>query len=346
MALSEAIEQWAPPGVHVLAAPEPALPLVRRIARGLYFRIIQIGTTVLIRRWARIFEANPRDYESVAAIRSWLHDPKAEMTARDDTAVRAQPPRAQDGHAADDAPIPADWFAPAQEKPRGVVFYVHGGSFVAERSPRVTTLVGRFAAAAKARVFAPNYRLAPEHPCPAAVEDIVAAWRWHCRRWPDTPVVALAESAGAAVLVAALHRIRDAGEQMPLGIVLLSPWGDVSLQSWSVFAASIARTTPMTMESLALMAHLYLQGQPAAARDASPLYGDFHGFPPFLIHACEGDILFDDATRLAEKVRSANGDLTVRVWTGEKHVWESMHSAKARQSVAYAAKFIRDRLDA
>ena len=225
------------------------------------------------------------------------------------------------------------------------VFYVHGGSFIIERSPRITSLVARFAAAAEARVFAPNYRLAPEHPCPAAVEDIVAAYRWYRQRWPDVPVVALAESAGAAILLAAMQTIRDAGEALPRGIMLLSPWVDLSLQSWSVVQAGLAGTSPYTMDLLSAMVHLYLQGRSAVDPVASPLFGDFSGFPPVLVHASKDDILFDDAVRLADCVRAAGGNLTVRFWMDETHVWERMHSVKARQSISRAADFIRACLD-
>lgn len=242
-------------------------------------------------------------------------------------------------------PAPAEWFTPRAAEPRGAVFYVHGGSFVAERSPRITHLVARFAAAAQARVFAPSYRLAPEHPCPAAVDDIVAAWAWHCETSPDEPVVALAESAGAAILVAALQRAIAQGLPAPDGLVLLSPWVDLSLQSWSVTAASLLGTTPYTMESLALMARFYLNGRPATDPAASPLFGRFEGFPPTLVHASRGDILYDDAVRLAEAMRDAGCDLTVRLWTEETHVWERMQTAKARQSISLAAAFIRRRLD-
>jgi acetyl esterase/lipase len=243
-------------------------------------------------------------------------------------------------------PAPSEWFAPRGKQPRGFVFYVHGGSFVAERSPRITQLVARFAATAEARVFAPSYRLAPEHPCPAAVEDIVAAWAWFQATWPGAPVVALAESAGAAILLAALQQARDRSLPGPSGIVLLSPWVDLSLQSWSVTAASLMGTTPYTMESLALVARFYLDGRSATDPMASPLFGGFEGFPPMLIHASRGDILYDDAVRLAEKVRDAGGDLTVRLWSEETHVWERMHTAKAKQSILLAAEFIRRRLDA
>ncbi|MGA0607276.1 alpha/beta hydrolase [Phenylobacterium sp. VNQ135] len=242
-------------------------------------------------------------------------------------------------------PAPSEWFAPKASKPRGYVFYVHGGSFVAERSPRITQLVARFAATAEAQVFAPSYRLAPEHPCPAAVDDIVAAWAWFRETYPDEPVVALAESAGTAILLAALQQASARGLGLPHGIVLLSPWVDLSLQSWSVTAASLMGTTPYTMESLALVSRFYLNGISATDPIASPLFGSFDGFPPMLIHASKGDILYDDAVRLAEKVRDAGGDLTVRLWTEETHVWERMGTPKAKQSILLAADFIRRRLD-
>lgn len=242
-------------------------------------------------------------------------------------------------------PAPSEWFTPRNKQARGHVFYVHGGSFVAERSPRITNLVARFAATAEARVYAPSYRLAPEHPCPAAVEDIVAAWAWFHETWPGEPVVALAESAGAAILVAALQQARARGLPMPCGLVLLSPWLDLSLQSWSVATASLLGTTVHTMESLAIYGRFYLNGLSPTDPVASPMFGSFDGFPPTLIHASRGDILYDDAVRVAERIRDAGGDLTVRLWQDETHVWERMHTAKARQSILLAAEFIRRRLD-
>jgi acetyl esterase/lipase len=242
-------------------------------------------------------------------------------------------------------PSPSEWFAPHKGEPHGAVFYVHGGSFIAERSARLTAMVAQFAARANARVFAPGYRLAPEHPCPAAVEDIVAAYRWFREHHPDVPIVALADSAGSAILLAALQALRDDGERLPEGVVLLSPWVDLSLQSWSIVAASMTGTTGSSMEALGLMAHLYLQGRSAVDPLASPLFGDFAGFPPMLIHASKGDILFDDAVRLAERVRDAAGDLTVRLWSAETHVWEATSSARAKESIELAAQFIQRCLD-
>jgi acetyl esterase/lipase len=98
------------------------------------------------------------------------------------------------------------------------------------------------------------------------------------------------------------------------------------------------------MPALALMAHLYLDGRSAGDPIASPLFGDFSGFPPTLIHASRGDLLVDDAIRLAERLRGEAGDVTVRLWIEDAHVFEKSASAKADQSIRLASEFIRDRL--
>ena len=309
-------------------------------------RLAQTLTTLLLRRGLRFKDQNPAAFARYLALwrarYSQLDKPSASMML--DTGAEAVATGGP-GVTGRRAPVPAQWFAPKDGGWRGFVFYIHGGSFIAERSPRITAMVGRFAAAAGARVFAPDYRLAPEHPCPAAVDDAVAAYQWLREEWPDEPVVALAESAGASVLLAALQRLRDQGQAMPEGVLLLSPWVDLSLQSWSVVAASLSGSSPYTMESLAVMAHLYLGGRSATDPVASPLFGSFRGFPPMLIHASRGDILYDDAVRLADAVRDARGDLTLRLWTGETHVWERLPGVNARRSIELGAEFIRRRLD-
>ncbi len=319
---------------------------LRRVQWRIDNRISHLFLRWMVARGHRLLRAGPEDQARFLAWMRGLYNrldcPTAALAAMIDAeAVRRPGP----GLSLPAPPTPSEWFAPRRGVPRGFVFYVHGGSFVAERSPRITALVARFAAAARASVFAPNYRLAPEHPSPAAVEDIVAAWRWFKETSPDEPVVALAESAGAAILIAALQQARDEGLEPPEGVVLLSPWVDLSLQSWSVIAASLAGTTPHTMESLALMTQLYLNGRSPADPVASPIFGDFTDFPPTLIHASETDILYDDAVRLAEAIRRANGDLTLRLWTNETHVWERTEGEQAQRSIELAADFIRRHLD-
>jgi len=343
MSVASGVGESAAGRLDVRQMDRPAgLLSLKSLARRMANKAMQRMVTASMRAAVRAYEQGPEAFlDHVERQRRTHHRFDAPILPM----VEAEAVRVAGPGLLSSPPVPSEWFAPRSKAPRGYVFYVHGGSFVAERSPRITQLVARFAATAEAQVFAPSYRLAPEHPCPAAVEDIVAAWSWFRESWPDGPVVALAESAGAAVLLAALQQARAQGLSLPAGIVLLSPWVDLSLQSWSVTAASLMGTTPYTMESLALMARFYLDSLSATDPTASPLFGSFAGFPPMLIHASRGDILYDDAVRLAEAVRDAGGDLTVRLWSEETHVWERMKTPKARQSIMLAADFIRRRLD-
>ncbi|WP_374468587.1 alpha/beta hydrolase [Phenylobacterium sp.] len=344
MSVASSFGQLAAGRVEIRQMDGPDTGALKSLMRRVANKAMQRMVTASMRAAVRAHEQGPEAFLAYVERQRRMHErfdaPILPMMEAE--AVRQAGP----GPGLASPPAPAEWFAPRKKAPRGFVFYVHGGSFVAERSPRITQLVARFAASAEARVFAPSYRLAPEHPCPAAVDDIVEAWRWFHETWPGEPVVALAESAGTAVLLSALQQARAAGLPLPNGVVLLSPWVDLSLQSWSVTAASLMGTTPYTMESLALVARFYLDGRSATDPVASPLFGSFEGFPPMLIHASRGDILYDDAVRLADKVREVGGDLTVRLWTDETHVWERMHTAKAKQSILLAAEFIRRHLDA
>lgn len=341
MSLELAIDQPA----RLAGFVEMERPRLLAGARGFGRRALNRAVQAYVNELVRRTEAARSDPAAFAAcIARWraLRErvERASMSASGVEAIRIGAPH----HGLPAPPVPSEWFGPVKGEGRGFVFYVHGGSFVFDRSPALTELVMRFAAGAGARVFAPNYRLAPEHPCPAAVDDIVSAFRWFRQTWPDAPVVALAESAGGAVLLAALQTLRHAGDELPDGVVLLSPWVDLTLQSWSIIASTLGGSTGGTMPALALWAHLYLDGRPAGDPLASPLFGDFRGFPPMLIHASRGDLLFDDSVRLAERVREAGGDLTARLWVDDAHVFEKSASPKARQSIELASRFIARRL--
>jgi len=330
-------------GVRIIEMPWRRRMATRRWLRRAHICIAQLATNYVVSRAvARLDDPVALAREIEFWRRLGRRDHAASITHGAIGAIQVASPM----HGLASPPVPADWFAPVRGESEGYVFYVHGGSFVFERGPAVTDLVGRLAAGADARVFAPNYRLAPEHPCPAAVDDVVAAYRWLLRNTHNVRVVALAESAGCAILLAALQRLRDEGDNLPAGVLLLSPWVDLSLQSWSIIAASLAGTDGSTMLALGVMAHLYLDGRPASDPVASPLFGDFAGLPPMTIHAAKDDLLYDDAVRLAERVRDVGGDLTVRLWSEEGHVWEKSQTPKARQSIELASQFIALRLRA
>jgi acetyl esterase/lipase len=333
-----------PAGVRILQMEDDPADLRAAMKKRMATGLADVLQTAIIHRCRWLLEHDPVTFARHIA---WLREHMKGHLGPVLTLQEAEAMKTAGPHVGlPGPPIPAEWFAPRKGEPRGFVLYVHGGSFIAERSPKVTALIGRFAAAANARVFAPTYRLAPENPCPAAIEDIEGAFAWLARIYPDEPVVGLAESSGSAILLSAVLRMKARGEPLPRGLILLSPWVDLSLQSRSVLTASMFGAGRRTMDAMALMARLYLRDMSAADPVASPLYGDLAGLPPMLIHASKADMLYDDAVRLADRMRAVNGDLTVRLWTTEGHVWEREHGQglAARDSIRLAADFIRAQL--
>jgi acetyl esterase/lipase len=225
-----------------------------------------------------------------------------------------------------------------------VLVYVHGGSFIAARSPRLTSLIARIANAARLNTMIVDYRLAPEHPCPAAVDDVVAAVQELVGRGqPAERIGLVAESAGAAIALAAALRLRDAGIDMG-AFCFLSPWTDLALTGLSTAARSVTGESPINMESMAICAHLYLQGMSALNPAASPVYGDLRGLPPMLVHTSRTDVLYDDARRLADRAHAAGVGATLRVWSRGSHVFERLFDTQSERAIADAGDFLRRHL--
>jgi acetyl esterase/lipase len=187
------------------------------------------------------------------------------------------------------------------------------------------------------------YRLAPEHPCPAAVEDVESVIAGLVDG--GARVVLLAESAGAAIALAAVQRLRERGVTLA-GICLLSPWTDLALTGLSFATRSASGQSGLRMEFLAMCVHLYLQGRSPVDPVASPVYGDLGGLPPLLIHSAKGDAFHDDARSLADRVYRAGSDVTLRIWPGGEHVFEQGFNAQSARAISEVGAFIRARLAA
>jgi len=241
---------------------------------------------------------------------------------------------------------PAEWIAAPGADPSRAVLYLHGGGYVIGSLNTHRELAGRLSRASGARVLLLDYRLAPEHPFPAAVEDAAAAWRWLITQGVAARRAAVAgDSAGGGLTLATLLRLRDTGAPLPAAGVCLSPWVDLeatgaSMQSRSAVDPIVQR------EPLLQMAQLYLGG--ASARDplASPLYASLRGLPPLLVQVGEAETLLDDATRLSERARAAGVEVTLEVWPEMIHVWHLFapllpEGAKAVDGVG---AFMRERL--
>lgn len=239
--------------------------------------------------------------------------------------------------------IAGEWVEPAEgARPAITLLYLHGGGYVACSPKTHRPITGGFARRGL-RVFAPDYRLAPEHPYPAAVDDGFAAYRGLLDQGIAPEHLAIAgDSAGGGLALAVLFRARDAGLPMPARAVLFSPWTD--LAGTGASATENTRRDPMiTGSKIGEGGAIYLAGTDPLTPCASPLYGDLHGLPPLMIHVGANEVLRDDSVRLDEKARAAGVISLLRVWPVVAHVWPLFHSfiPEGRQTLDDSAAFIR-----
>lgn len=204
-----------------------------------------------------------------------------------------------------------------------VIVYVHGGAFVmgSPRSHRILTL--RLARQSRDRLLAVDYRLAPEHPCPAALEDIASVWEALLADGvaPGRAVFA-GDSAGGNLVLAAQQLLRERGLPRPAGVACLSPWTDLA-GSGASLAANARRDPFLPAERLGDAARVYAGGRPLPDPLVSPLYADYRGSAPLLLHVGTEEILLDDSLRVHERATAAGVDASLRVWPGMPHVFQA-----------------------
>jgi monoterpene epsilon-lactone hydrolase len=226
--------------------------------------------------------------------------------------------------------------------PRVIVLYLHGGGYIfgSPKTHRQTLIA--MARAFGAPVYGLDYRLAPEHPFPAAVEDAARAYQWLLRKYPSSEIVLAGDSAGAGLAIATALGVRDQGLRQAAAIVGFSPYSDLAVTGESVEAnaRSCAMFTPRGVREAAAM---YLAGANPRDPRASPLYADFRGLPPMLLFASRHEILRDDTLRLAERARAAGVKVELVVRDRLPHVWPVFVSLlpEAREAFATVTAFAR-----
>jgi len=233
-------------------------------------------------------------------------------------------------------------------EPVATVLYLHGGGFVFGSVASHRQLVARLSRAAGVRCLAIDYRLAPEHPFPAALDDAQAAYRWLLAEGVEPRRLAVAgDSAGAGLGVIAATRLRDAGEPLPAVLACMSPWADLAGTAPSLDAH--AHLDPVVRRpGLEKMAGLYLDGTDPRDPRASALHADLRGLPPLLIHAGGEEALLDDARRLAERARRAGVEVELEVWPGMIHAWHVFAGRlrAGREAIERLGERLRARLPA
>jgi monoterpene epsilon-lactone hydrolase len=218
--------------------------------------------------------------------------------------------------------VKAEWISAANANRERVILYLHGGGYAAGSIASHRELAARLSKAAEARCMVPDYRLAPENPFPAAVEDATAVYQWlladqHCR--PERMAIA-GDSAGGGLTVATLVALRDRRIALPAAAACISPWVDLEVTGGT--AESNANVDPLvSREVLQMFTRMYLGDRDPRTPLASPLYADLRGLPPMLVQVGSGEVLLDDAKRLTERVRAAGGKAELEVWPDMPHVW-------------------------
>ena len=243
--------------------------------------------------------------------------------------------------------IPAEWLRPADTADNRAILYLHGGAYTMGSCTTHRALASRIAIAGKAPAVQPEYRLAPEHPFPAALQDCVAAYRWLVDYGisPQKIVVA-GDSAGGGLAVALALSLRDDDVPLPAAIACMSPWADLALTGESL--GTRANVDPVcSLEQSRLHAGHYVGKADPRAALVSPVYADLHGLPPVLIHVGDREILLSDATRLAARAREHGVDVELKVWEGMWHVWHLFAAwlPEGQQAVDEIGAFISKHID-
>jgi len=241
---------------------------------------------------------------------------------------------------------PAEWLRPPGARTDAAVLYLHGGGYVIGSPRSHRHLAAAIARAAGTAALIVDYRLAPEHPFPAGLDDAVAGYQWLLGQGlaPGRVVVA-GDSAGGGLTVATLLALRDRGLPQPAAGVCISPWVDLTC-SGATYATKAAVDPIVTRESVAMMAQAYAGGGDPKAPLLSPLYADLRGLPPLLVQVGSDEVLLDDALGLGERARAAGVDVTVEEWPAMIHVWHWFLPmlAEAERAVGVIGNFVRTRL--
>ena len=239
--------------------------------------------------------------------------------------------------------IPAEWITTPGAVEDRILYYLHGGGYMVGSIDTHREMISRLSRATGARALAIDYRLAPENPFPAAVEDSTGAYRWLLSMGVDPARLVIAgESAGGGLTVATLVAVRDAGDPLPAAAVCLSPWVDLEALGESVFTR--AEMDPgVQREALLQMAKAYLGDAHPRTPLAAPLYADLRGLPPLLIQVGTAEVLLDDSTRLAERARSAGVDVDLDPWDDMIHMWQLFAAMlpEGQQAIDRIGEFIR-----
>jgi acetyl esterase/lipase len=239
--------------------------------------------------------------------------------------------------------VVAEWTATPQADPARIVLYLHGGGYVSGSIASHRHMVAQAGREARSRTLALGYRLAPEHPFPAALDDALAGYRYLLAQGIEARHIAVAgDSAGGGLTVALLVSLRDAGLPLPACAWCLSPWVDLEMKGASM--TTKADTDPLIQKPyLSELAAAYLGGADPRSPLAAPIHAELDGLPPLLIQVGSAETLLDDAVALAGRAGAANVAVRLEIWPEMIHAWPIFHPqlAAGRRALNRAGAFLR-----
>jgi acetyl esterase/lipase len=238
--------------------------------------------------------------------------------------------------------VPSDWLEPDEVEPGRAILYLHGGAYVICSPTTHRGLTGRIACTARSHVLAIDYRLAPEHPFPAALDDALAAYHWLLEQGHAPEHIAIGgDSAGGGLTLATALSLRDNHEPLPAALFLISPWTDLTFSGDSIRARA-HRDPILSDNGDGWLINAYAGATPLAHPYISPVFGDPSGLPPTLIQVGSEEILYDDSSRLEAKMNAAGVANHFEVWDGMWHVFQAFapYVPEAQQAINRIGKFL------
>lgn len=242
--------------------------------------------------------------------------------------------------------VKAEWTSTPDADAANAILYLHGGGYVLGSLDSHRHLAAEVGRASGARTLAVDYRLAPEHPFPAPVEDTVAAYRYLLGMGIKPGRIAIAgDSAGGGLVVGAMLAIREAGLPLPGCGWCISPWVDMEALGQS-FTDRAAADPTVQKATIQMMAQWYLGGANPRHPHAAPIHGDLAGLPPLLIQVGSAETLLDDSVALARKAGAADVVVDLQIWPEMIHIWHLYFPmlGAARRAIASGGSFVRDAL--
>lgn len=239
--------------------------------------------------------------------------------------------------------IKAEWVAAPNIDKNRVVLYLHGGGYVFCSPITHRALASRLSASSNSLVLVLDYRLAPEHPFPSALEDSCSAYRWLLKNnFSNEKIFICGDSAGGGLTLSTLVSLRDNNEILPNRVALISPWTDLAATGDSL--VSLAEIDPwLEVDGLKHLASLYLAGNDPKHPLVSPLFANLSNLPPMLIQVGSDEILLDDSVRLAKLAQAAGVSVELQVWQKMWHVWHAFADklVEGQQAIDKIGQFFR-----